>query len=143
MTFQKEARYGTCTQMFKCLHTHTYTHPQTHMQTRTHKAKKWSRLNEARETRRDELNEGKKRSFPLHLILICCDCIHSQVCPWPDGPQHAHTWTHVHAHTFMHMDGQEPKFSKESIVKCRKFTEPLNVPYYFYANSGNRKERKY
>lgn len=75
-------------------HAHTHTHAG--------KVEKWSGLNEARETRRDELNEGEKRSFPLHHILICCDCIHSQVCPGPDGPLHTHTHTQTKACTHAH-----------------------------------------
>lgn len=62
--------------------------------------KKWSRLNDARETRWDELNEGEERSFTLHQILFCCDCVHGQVRPWPDGSEHTntHTCRQTHSH---------------------------------------------
>lgn len=67
---------------------HTCTHTLLHAAD----FKKWSRLNEAEEARWDELNEGEERSFPLHQILICCDCIRGQVRPRPDG------WEHARAH---------------------------------------------
>lgn len=97
----------------------------------TGKFKKWSGLNEARETRRDELNEGEKRSFPLHHILICCDCIHSRVRPGPDGARthkqrHTHTNISVRAHT---------EVSQESIQKYSKCAKPLRAPHYFATNS--------
>lgn len=58
---------------------HALSHTDTHALLLAANFKKWSRLNEAKETRWDELNEGEERSFPLHQILICCDCVHGQV----------------------------------------------------------------